>query len=55
MLLAIILITIGHISLKKTGNTKKTALFYLIALIVIFAIAPWPFRNVISRPWFPGV
>jgi len=51
MILAIVLITIGHISLKKGGTARKTAIFYIIALIVILAMAPWPFRALIGRPW----
>lgn len=56
MILAVALITIGHISLKKTDNTKKTAILYLIAFIVIIASIPWPFRaDGIARGWFPGI
>jgi hypothetical protein len=55
MVLSIALVTIGHISLKKTGNTKKTAMLYTVALIVILAVIPWPFRAGIGRPWFPGM
>ena len=57
MLIAIALITIGHVSLKKTGNTKKTAILYTIALIIILAVVPWPFRELIGsgRTWFPGM
>ena len=55
MILAIILITVGHISLKKSGNTKKTAMLYLIAFILIMLMVPWPFREAIGRPWFPGM
>ncbi len=52
MILAIILITIGHVSLKKSGNTRKTAILYTIALLVILAVVPWPFREGIGRHWF---
>ncbi len=55
MLIAIALITVGHISLKKGGTSKKTALLYTIAFIVILAVVPWPFREGISRQWFPGI
>lgn len=55
MIAAIALITIGHISLKKSGNAKRTAVFYLLALILILAVVPWPFREGIARPWFPGM
>jgi len=55
MIIAIALITVGHVSLKKTGNAKKTAILYIIALLVILAVVPWPFREGIGRPWFPGM
>ena len=59
MLLAIILITIGRRQSKAPVSDqvkhKKTFWFYFIALIVIIATVPWPFREGISRPWFPGM
>lgn len=55
MLLAIAFITIGHIRLKKSGKTKPTLIFYLIAFIIIMLVVPWPFRAGIGRPWFPGM
>jgi cell division protein FtsW (lipid II flippase) len=55
MLIAIVLITIGHISYKKTQNTSKTTVFYVIALLLIVLAMPWPFREGIGRPWFPGM
>jgi len=53
MLLAIILITIGHIKYKK-GSSKTTLFLYIIALILILALIPWPFRAEIARPLYPG-
>ncbi len=44
MLIAIILITLGYGHAKK-GNAKKVFTFYLIALIIILAAIPWPFRE----------
>ncbi|MCZ2222629.1 MAG: hypothetical protein LC122_03255 [Chitinophagales bacterium] len=56
MLVAITLITIGHISLKKSGKTKKTAILYLIAFLIILATIPWPIKGyVVGRPLFPGM
>ncbi len=52
MIAAIIFITVGHISLKKTGHAKRTGVFYIIALILILAVVPWPFREGVGRPWF---
>ena len=54
MLLAIILITIGHVKYKKGGNSKTTLILYILALLLIFAAIPWPFRAEIARPLFPG-
>ena len=56
MLLAATLITIGHSKSKKAegsdAKNKKIALFYTIALIIIFATIPWPFREGLSNNWF---
>ncbi len=54
MLLAIILITIARGKAKR-NNYSTASWLYLIALILILAVVPWPFREVIARPWFPGV
>lgn len=54
MLLAITLITIGHVKYKKGGAPKTTLILYIIALLLIFAAIPWPFRAEIARPLFPG-
>jgi hypothetical protein len=54
MLVAIILITIGRGVGKKNipdaAKHKKTFWFFLIALIIILACIPWPFRVGIARP-----
>jgi hypothetical protein len=59
MLIAVILITIGRRQSKApisdTAKHKKTFWYYLIALILIIAVVPWPFREGIARPWFPGM
>ena len=54
MVLAIILITIGHVKYKKGGSSKTTLILYILALLLIFAAIPWPFRAEIARPLFPG-
>jgi hypothetical protein len=54
-IIAIALITVGHVKLKKGGSPKATAILYIIALIVILAVVPWPFREAIARPLFPGM
>ena len=55
MLIAIILITIGHIKYKKTLKPSPTRILYVIALILIILAIPWPFREGIGRPLFPGM
>lgn len=55
MIIAITLITIGYIKSKKaTESKRKFSLqfnFYLIALIIILASIPWPFRE-LGASWF---
>jgi len=54
MLIGIILITIARGKAKKLSYGAASWL-YLIALIVILVTIPWPFREGIGRPWFPGM
>ena len=53
-LIAIILITIARGKVKKQQFGKASWL-YIIALLLILAVVPWPFRDVVARPWFPGM
>ncbi len=59
MLIAIILITVANSTLKKNISDvikrKKVAYLLLVALIIIILVVPWPFRENIARPWFPGM
>lgn len=58
MLIAIVLITIGRGKVKRAVDYtahKKAFWFFLVALIFILASVPWPFREAIARPWFPGM
>lgn len=58
MLLAIILITIGRGAVKRAVDAaahKKAFWCFLIALVVILVTVPWPFREGIARPLFPGM
>jgi hypothetical protein len=58
MLLAIIFITIGRGAVKRAVNAsahKKAFWFFFLALIIILATVPWPGRQGIGRPLFPGM
>lgn len=54
MLIAVILITIGR-GKAKVLNYKAATWLFLLALIIILVTVPWPFREGIGRPWFPGM
>ena len=54
MLVGIILITIAR-GKAKTLNYKAATWLYLVALIILLVTIPWPFREGIGRPWFPGM
>jgi mannose/fructose/N-acetylgalactosamine-specific phosphotransferase system component IID len=54
MLIAIVLITMARGKAKKQ-NYGAASWMYVIALILILAAVPWPFREAIARPWFPGM
>jgi hypothetical protein len=55
MLIAIILITIGkgvgRKALPNVTKHRRTLILFTLALVVILATVPWPFREVIGRPW----
>lgn len=59
MLLAIILIHIGYNVVKKnvSDTAKFKKLFWTtgLALLILLLMIPWPFRELIGRPWFPGM
>jgi uncharacterized membrane protein len=59
MILAIVLITLGYRMAKKPVSDetryKKAFWFFMIALLLILAGIPWPFREVIGRPLIPGL
>jgi hypothetical protein len=60
MLIGIILIHLGYSSAKNVKlpdamRYKRMFWYTLIAVIVIVATVPWPFREVVGRPWFPGM
>ncbi|MBL7744768.1 MAG: hypothetical protein JNN00_14950 [Chitinophagaceae bacterium] len=56
MIIAIGLITAAR-GKAKTLNYKATGWLLFIALILILAAVPWPFRDIVgaNRAWFPGM
>jgi len=54
MVIAIILITMARGRAKRL-KFSAAAWMYVIALVLILAAVPWPFREGIARPWFPGM
>jgi hypothetical protein len=59
MILSIILITLGYGMAKKAVSDetkfKKAFWYFFIALVVMLATVPWPFREIVGRPLFPGM
>lgn len=54
MLIAIVLITLARGRAKKL-QFGAAQWMYLVAFLLILAAIPWPFREGIARPWFPGM
>lgn len=56
MLLAIVAITIGHSKSKKGSDDaakfKAIKVWYVLALILVLAFIPWPFRTELAAGWF---
>jgi amino acid permease len=59
MIVAIILVHVGRAYTKKNipdaAKFKRILVFYGLALLLILVSIPWPFREAIGRPWFPGM
>ncbi len=59
MIIAIVLITLAHGMSKKPVSDetkfKKAFWYFLIALLIILVTVPWPFREIVGRPIFPGM
>jgi hypothetical protein len=55
MIIAVALITIGRGMAKKNLTDpikyKRAFWFFLIALLIILISVPWPFRQVVGKPW----
>lgn len=54
MIISIVLITIARRK-SKDLNYKAVTILLVLALIFILAAVPWPFRELVGRPWFPGM
>jgi hypothetical protein len=52
MIVSVAFISIGYSALKK-GQRKKANMFLVLALIMILAVVPWPFREAVGRPLIP--
>ena len=56
MIIAIVLVTIGHSKSKKATESsdkfKAIKIWYVLALILILAFIPWPFRTALGAGWF---
>lgn len=56
MVIAAVLVTMGYSKSKKAieavDKRKKIKVFYTIALIIVLATIPWPFREVLLSGWF---
>jgi hypothetical protein len=59
MILAILFITLGYGMSKKQVSDeikyKKAFIYFMIALLLILAGVPWQFREIVGRPYFPGM
>lgn len=53
MILAIVLITLAR-GKAKASSYSKAGWLLAVALILVLAAVPWPFREIVGRPWFPG-
>lgn len=56
MLIAIALITLGYTRIRKKADDRSKFqtqfVFFLIALLLILAAIPWPFRAGLNGNWF---
>jgi hypothetical protein len=59
MIISIVLITIARGVFRKpitsVAKHKRALILYLFALVIILAAVPWPFREAVARPLFPGM
>lgn len=56
MILAWILVHVGRASVKRAGTDaakhKRMLIFFGIAILLILASIPWPFREAVARPYY---
>ena len=56
MILAVAFVHIGRVMVKKakTNSSKfnRGIIYFLLSIIIMLAAIPWPFREMIGRPWF---
>ena len=56
MIIAWILVHVGVVAVKKATSSKmkfkRSLIYFGIALVLILAAIPWPFREAIARPLF---
>ncbi len=56
MLIAWVLVHVGRASVKRAGSAsakhKRMLIFFGLAILLILASIPWPFREAIARPYF---
>lgn len=56
MIVSVVLVHIGYAATKKGSDKQKfnkAFWFFLIALLLILAMVPWPFRETLGRGWMP--
>jgi cytochrome bd-type quinol oxidase subunit 2 len=55
MILALILVHIGRSSVKKAisdaSKHRRMLIFFGLAILLIIAATPWPFKEMVGRPW----
>lgn len=56
MIIAWVLVHVGRVMVKKSlspsAKFTKSLIFFGIALLLILFATPWPFREIVARPWF---
>ena len=56
MIIAIAFVHIGRVMVKKaktdSSRFSKGSIYFLLSLLIMLASIPWPFREIIGRPWF---